>query len=159
MAHTLIQALKFGKGLDPVADALAGTVSSDIFNMEGYKRGLFVVYVGVGATGTSTLTVEACDDVTPTTASAIPFWSREILTGDTEGTMTRRTATGFTYTAGSSKILLCEFDAEDLAEVSGAFGFVRLKAVESVDSPVLASILFIGAEPRYASAIKPTAIV
>jgi len=59
MSGLLIESLKFAKGLDPVADGLAGTVSSDIIDMGDFQRVLFVVYGGVatGGTGASTFTV------------------------------------------------------------------------------------------------------
>ena len=94
----LMESLRFAKGIDPVADAFTGTVYSDVYSLRDYGRILFVIYVGVGATGTSTLTVEACDDVTPTNTTAIAFWSREITSGDTEGAITRQAAAGFTTT-------------------------------------------------------------
>lgn len=153
----LLEKIKFAKGLDPVADAFAGTVNSDVVSMRGHKRVVFAVIVGVGATGTSTFTVEACDDVVPTTTEAIPFWSREILTGDTESAITRRAAAGFVNTAGSSKIVLIEVDAEDLAE-AGDYGFVRLHAVESVDSPVLGGIFVMAADGAAQEAVQPTII-
>lgn len=155
----MMEALKFAKGLDPVADALSATVASDVVSMRNHKRVLFAVHIGVGATGTSTFTVEACDDVVPTTTVAVPFWSREILTGDTESAITRRASTGFVNTAGSSKIILIEVDAEDLAELGPDYGFVRLKAVESVDSPVLGGILIIAGSSMVQEDVQPTIIV
>lgn len=157
--RTMMETLKFVKGLDPVADAFAGaTVYSDVVSMRNHKRVLFALHIGVGATGSSTFTVEACDDVVPTTTEAIPFWSREILTGDTESAITRRAAAGFINTVGSSKIILIEVDAEDLAE-AGDYGFVRLKAAESVDSPVLGGILIILGESAVQEDVQPTVIV
>ena len=160
----LMENRHFVKGLDPVADAFAGTVSSDVVSMREYGRVLFIVHIGVGATGTSTITVEACDDVTPTNQTAIAFWSREITTGDTEGAITRQAAAGFVTTAGSSKIVLVEVEAKDVGEasVNSIVGneFVRLTAVESVNSPVLAGIMIeMGGEPsRYLADVKATAI-
>lgn len=151
----MLETLHFAKGIDPVADAFAGTVYSDVYNMEAYGRIAFVIYAGVGTTGTSTLTVEACDDTTPTTTAAIPFWYRQITSGDTETAPTRATTTGFTTTAGSSKIIVVEADAKDL---SSNYGYIRLKAVESVDAAVLGGVLAIQSEPRYASAIKATTL-
>jgi hypothetical protein len=157
MGSLLMERLHFAKGLDPVADAFAGaSVASDVINCKNLERVLFVVYVGVGATGTSTVTVEACDDVTPTNTSAIAYRSRLISSGDTEGTITDRASTGHIPTAGSSKIVLIEVDVSQLA--ASGYGYVRLKAVESVDSPVLGSILVIG-ESNLPSSLKPTAIV
>lgn len=157
MGSLLMERLHFAKGLDPVADAFAGaSVVSDVINCKNLERVLFVVYVGVGATGTSTFTVEACDDVVPTNTTAIAYRSRLISTGDTEGTITDRASTGHIPTAGSSKIVLIEVDVSQLGPTG--FGYVRLKAAESVDSPVLGSILVIG-ESNQPSSLKPTAIV
>ena len=128
----LMENRHFVKGLDPVADAFAGTVSSDVVSMREYGRVLFIVHIGVGATGTSTIT--------------------------------RQAAAGFVTTAGSSKIVLVEVEAKDVGEasVNSIVGneFVRLTAVESVNSPVLAGIMIeMGGEPsRYLADVKATAI-
>ena len=153
----LMEGLRFAKGIDPVADAFAGTVYSDVYAMRDYGRVLFVIYVGVGTTGNSTLTVEACDDVVPTNTTAIPFWSREITSGDTEGAITRRRPAGFTTTAGSSKFVLVEADAKDLPS---EYGFIRLKAVESANDPVLGGVhVVLGGKPtRYGQATKGTVL-
>ena len=156
MAGYYLEGYQLIKGLDPIADAFAGTVNSDVVNVKGLSRVLFIVYAGVGATGTSTFTVEACDDVTPTNTTAVAYQSRMILTGDTEGAVTARTTAGFIPTAGSSKIILFEVKEQDLA--ASGYGYVRLHAVESVNDPVLGGILVIG-EAKDARAIKATAIV
>ena len=79
-----------------------------------------------------------------------------------EGAVTRRAAAGFINTAGSSKIVLIEVDADDVAaaSVNGAVGkhFVRLHAVESVDSPILGDITIIHGEGRYKEDVKATVI-
>jgi hypothetical protein len=146
------------KGLDPIADAFDGTVNSDVVSMRDYGRARFIIHQGVGATGSSTLTVEACDDVVPTNTTAIAFWSRETLTGDTEGAITRRAAAGFVYTVQSSKIIEVEVEAKDLP---AGKPFVRLHAVESVNSPCLAGILIeMGGKPRrYSRDVNATVIV
>ena len=154
----LMSELHLVKGLDPVADAFAGaSVYSDVVNMEGFHNCLFIVHTGVGATGTSTFTVQACDDVTPSNRTAIAFHYREITTGDTEGAITAATDTGFVCTAGSSKILAIEVESQALA--ASGYGYVQLKAAESVDSPVLGGILIVMGNPRYAEDISATAIV
>ena len=65
--------LHFVKGFDPVADAFAATVYSDIIEVAGQGIG-FVIYKGVGTTGTSTITVEACDDISASNSTAVVFW-------------------------------------------------------------------------------------
>lgn len=155
MNALLMESHRFVKGLDPVADAFSGTVYSDIVDMGEFRRILFQIYAGVGATGTSTLTVEACDDTSGSNVVAIPFYSREITTGDTEGAITAQAATGFTTTAGSSKLVLVEVREDALAATG--YRYVRLKAVESVDSPVLGCICICG-ESKVQAASKPSAI-
>jgi hypothetical protein len=149
--------LHFVKGLDPVADAFTGTVYSDIISLKNHNHITFVVYKGVGTTGTSTLTVEACDDVSATTTSAIAFKYRAITTGDTHGAFTSATTSGFTTTAGSSQLYAIEADAQQLA--TSGYQYVRLKAVESADSPVLGGILAILSEPRDDKPVQATTIV
>ena len=158
-----MEKLHFAKGLDPIADAFAGTINSDVVSMANWRRVMFIIFIGVGATGTSTFTVEACDDVTPSNIAAIAFWSREITATDVEGAITRQAAAGFVNTAGSSKIVLIEVAAEDVegATVNGNRGnkFVRLNAVESVNSPVLGSIMIMHDEGRYIGATaKPSVL-
>lgn len=157
MSGLLMERLHIAKGIDPVADAFDTVQYSDVFNMRNNLRALFVVYVGVGATGTQTFTVEACDDVVPTNVSAIPFEYAEILTGDTQAAApAAKTSAGVTDTAGSSKICLIEV-REDALAASG-YGYVRLKSVEVVNSPCLSAVLFIG-DAKVQQAIKASAIV
>lgn len=151
--YELLKNLHMVKGLDPVADAFAGTVASDVVDMSYHGSVLFLVYKGVGLTGTSTITVEACDDFVPTNTTAVPFYSKSITSTDVQGEMVERAATGFTTTAGSSQMYLIQVDASALAATG--YKNVRLKAVEVVDSPVLGCIAIALAEPRYGG--NPTA--
>lgn len=157
MSGLLMERLHVVKGLDPIADGLDGTKYSDVVDMGALERVLFVVYGGVatGGTGASTFTVNACDDIVPTTESAIAFYSREIASGDTEGAITARATTGYVGTAGSSKISLVEVRADALA--ASGYRYIRLKAVESVNDPVVTAILILG-EAKAARAIKESII-
>lgn len=145
------------KGLDPVADAFAATVYSDIVSMKRHDVAQFIIFKGVGATGTSTITVEACSDVSATATSAIAFKYQAITSGDTAGALTDVANTGFTTTAGSSQLYVIYVDASDLA--TSGYEYVRLKAVESVDSPVLGGILINLTEPKVNQAVQTSAIV
>lgn len=131
---------RLAQGLAPVADALSGTIYSDIVKCEGAKV-IFVIQRGVGATGTSLITVEACDDVSPSNNTAIPFRYKTISDADVEGALTEAAATGYTLTAGSNRIDIIEVDPQRLAVLG--YRYCRLKAVEQVNSPVLAGILII----------------
>jgi hypothetical protein len=144
------------KGLDPVADAFSGTVYTDIVSMDNHKLAEFIIYKGVGTTGTSTITVEACDDTSASNTSAVAFNYQAITSGDTAGALTAVTSTGFTTTAGSSQIYVIYVDADAL--LASGYKYVRLKAVESVDNPVLGGILINLREPRYNQAVQTSAI-
>lgn len=142
-------------GLAPVADAFSGTVASDVINMKNHNRVRFVYMWGVGATGTVTITAEACDDTTPTNTSAVPFYYRVTVAGGTPGTLTAATSSGFTTTAGSNQIIEIEVEASAL-NASG-YGYIRSKSVEVVDSPILGGILVELLEPRHAGSGQTTA--
>lgn len=140
------QEIHWVKGIDPIADGFSGTVTTDVFEALGHEV-LFIIYKGVGATGTSTITVLACDDTTPTNTSAVAFRYRTCTTGDTWGNWTAATTTGFTTTAGSSQLYEIRVDPGDLGATG--YGYVQLQAVESVDNPVLGGILCGVVNPRY----------
>lgn len=156
MPTPLSQHVHFVKGLDPVADAFAGTVGSEVVNMKAYSKATFVIHKGVGTTGTSTITMEACDDVTPSSTTAIPFRYKAITSGDTEGAFTAATTAGFATTAGSSQMYVIEVNAEELGDTG--YGYLRMKAVEVANDPVLAGVLIMLHGSRYAQDIPATAI-
>jgi hypothetical protein len=142
-------------GIGPAADFMSGTVYTDIVNMKNFQKCAFVIQ-RVTSTGTSTITVEACDDVAGSNVSAIPFSSRDIVTGDTPGTYTARAATGYIPAAGA-EITEIEVDADQLA--ASGYHYVRLKAVESVNDPVTGAILIELYGARYSRTPDTTAIV
>ena len=143
--------------LVPVADAFAGTKYTDIINMKDFNHIQFVIQKAAGAVGTSTITVEACDDVVPTNVVAIPFKYQACTTGDTFGALTTAEATGFATTAGANQLYKIEVDSDALA--ASGYGYIRLKAVEVVDDPVLGGIIAVLTEPRYGQEVPNTEIV
>lgn len=147
----------FVKGLDPVADAFAGTVYTDVFSMRNYKTALIQMYIGVGTTGTSTITVNACDDVSASTETAVPFLYQQILTGDTASALTQATTAGFTTTAGSSKFVNVWVNASDIGATG--YEFCRAKFVEVANAACLGGVTVMLLDPRYDEDIQPTAIV
>jgi len=137
-------------GLAPVADAFAGTINSDVVDVSEAHQLAFLVWWGVGATGTTTFTVEACDDTTPTNTTAVAFWSRRVSdhqSSDVLSARTSRAAAGFTTTAGSNQMYLIEVDPSVLA--AAGYRYVRLHGVESVDNPILGGILVLLGELRH----------
>jgi len=144
----MIPSFHFVNALPPVADALSGTTNSDVINCIG-EGILFVLQKGVGTTGTSTITVDACDDVTPSNTTAVPFLYRTNTSSDTWSDWTRATATGFTTTAGSNHLYQVYVEGQELA--TAGYGYARLTAVEVADDPVLAGILATIINPRHAN--------
>jgi len=143
--------------LVPVADAFTGTKYTDVINMKDWNHIQFVIQKAAGALGTSTITIEACDDVVPTNVSAVPFKYQACTTGDTFGVLTEAAATGFATTVGANQMYKIEVDSDALA--ASGYGYIRLKAVEVDDDPVLGGILAILTEPRYGQEVPNTAIV
>ncbi len=140
-----LERLHFVKGIDPIADAFAGTVATDVFEVKG--EGAWAMrYHGVGATGTSTVTAEACDDVTPTNSTAVAFMYRICTTGDTWGAWTQATTAGFATTAGSSQMYEMYVPASELG--AEGYGYCRFKFVEVADDPVLGGVLCAVVNPR-----------
>lgn len=143
--------------LAPDADVFSGTVYTDIISMRNAREIEFVVQKGVGTTGTSTITVEASDDVSGSNVTAIPFKYQSCTTGDTFGDITDATTAGFTTSAGSNQMYRIYVDGSELGDTG--YEFVRLKAVEVANDPVDAGILAILKGLRDGRENPPTAIV
>jgi len=144
--------------LAPVANAFAGTVTSTYVNMKNYKNMFFLVYWGVGTTGTSTLTVQAAVDSSGTSATAIPFNYRRVTdttVSDVPGARTAATSAGFLTTAGSNQLYLLEVDALEI----GILGpFVAVVAVEGTASARLGGIMAIMGDPLELGATPNTSL-
>jgi hypothetical protein len=146
-------------GIYPVADALAGTVYSDVYSMENANHITLFVMKGVGATGTSTITVEACSTAAAAATTAIAFKYKlcvSATTEDTFGALTAATSAGFTTNAASNEIYAIEVDAADV--IATGYSFVRAKFVEVVDSPVAATVFAVLSELRVPGATLPESI-
>lgn len=146
----------FEVGINAVADAFASTVTSDVVSMKFHNRVRFIAHWGVGTTGTSTFTVEACDDVTPSNTSAIPFHYRITVGAAAPGAVTAAASTGFLSTAGSNQIVEIEVPAENL--LASGYSYVRLKAVEGTASARLGGVLIEMLEPAFPNATQGSSV-
>lgn len=144
--HT-IDSIHYVNALAPVADAFAGTANSDIINVKNCSGIEFLVITGVGATGTSTFTVDACDDTSASNTTAVAFWYKEITSDPGDTTWTVATSAGWTRTAGSSAMFRV-WVPSDLIGATG-YNYARLTATEVTDSAVLGGILAILHEPKF----------
>lgn len=156
MSKILSQVAHIVHGIAPVSDAFTGTQTSDVHDLRESHGIHFIIYKGVGATGTFTVTVEACDDTTPSNTTAIAFAYRANTSSDTYGALTWAASTGFTVTAGSNHIYIIEVDADMLA--NSGYKYVRLKTVESVDSPILGGVMTVHWPLRYPRAVTASQI-
>lgn len=139
MSALLLERLQFVMGIAPIADAHAGGVASDVIDVSPFSRLVFVSIRGVATGGTAapTYTVQACDDIVPTTTSAVAFKYRKSL-----GAVETATTTGFQATAGSAAIDVIEIGESALAELG--YQYARLAIAETVNDPVVATVLVFG---------------
>lgn len=138
MGSHLLQNVKYVKALDPVADYTSGDVSTDVINMQDYKTITFFVYKGLGTTGTATATIDSCDNVTPTTPTAVAFRYSSNTATDVIGDLTEVASTGVLISAGSSQIWAFSVDDHEL---SGSNKYVRLTLTEVNSTAVLGGVM------------------
>ena len=153
----LSDSYKIVPGLNPVADAFAGTVYSDAVHMGRFSEACFVIAKGVGTTGTSTITVEKCSAADGTGAEAIPFKYRRQDADGVLGSWLNATAAGFDTTAGSGDMYIIEVSDKLETLARGDKPWVRLKGVEVVDSPVAGGILILLSGSRYGNTVSAIA--
>jgi hypothetical protein len=127
--------------------------------MKLYEAVRFIFFWGVGATGTNTLTVEACDDVTPSNTTAVPFWYRATTAFGTVGPIVFQPtpATGYLTIAGSNQIIELYTTAEYLAATAGR-SYVRAKSVPGVASALLGGCLIELIKPKYADGAEASQV-
>jgi len=107
-------------GLTSPVDTTSTTVNSDVINMGKYPRVDFLVYLGTITGDTAVITLEECDDVTPSNSAAIAFNYRESAatgTSDLWGSITAATSSGVTASAADDDHIFCiSVDASELAD-------------------------------------------
>lgn len=153
-------------GLYPVADAFAGGVSTDIISLANYRRATFIVMTGAieDANISNLVTVDACDDTTPTNTTAVAFRSRTILsstTVDVPGALTARAATGYNFASNNAVanvIWVIEVDASDIEAAAAGYKYVRLTIAETANKTITACCLVVLSDPRYPVSTPVSAI-
>lgn len=132
-------------GIAAVADFASADVFSDIVSLKNHGRVVFITHWGVGTTGVVKLTVQACDDVSASNTSAVPFHYR-INADGTHGALTAATAAdGVSNVAGSNQVIMCEIDASAL--LASGYSFARLSVDETTDSPLLGGVIVLMLDP------------
>jgi hypothetical protein len=154
------------QGIVPVADAFAGGVSSDVVSLKDYNRVTWLIITGaIEDTGVSNIvTVDACDDTTPTNTTAMPFYHRTLswsTTVDTWGALTLAAAAGYNLTDNASvanAVHLVTVTGDMVGSAAPGFEYARLTIAETVNKTITAAVLVILDEARYPQAIPLTAI-
>lgn len=162
MSNLILEGLKVIGGLAPDSDIYeGGPNSTDVVSLAEYERVVFALYQKTGGsnTGTATVTVEACDNFTPSNTTAIAFTYYKNESAGSADAFTKATATtsGFVTTANKTSIYLVEVKASDL--IASGYPNVRMKLTEAVDDIVIGSVLILaGQGPKRAVASLDTAI-
>jgi hypothetical protein len=138
-------------GIAPNADFAAGTVNTDIVECAG--EGLLgIVWYGTNASsGASTLTVDACDNTTPSNTTAVAFQYRVSTTFDTWGSWTQATTAGFTVGGSADSMWQIYVPAAELAGAGYAYG--RITMVESTNQAADGMVLLGVVNPRDMQAV------
>lgn len=143
------------------ADYSSGNPATDVINMSNWRRIIFIIAKGAGAVGTATITIESCDDVTPTTATAIQFYYRKSVGATDTFTAWAINAasgatTGVTTTAGADQVY--EFTVTD-DMLSGSDKYVRLKVTQVDVTATKGAIVAILCEPRHADYLNAPTVL
>lgn len=142
--------------LVPQADAYAGGITTDVFNMENFHNGAFLIFQGaIEDSGISNLvTLLACDDATPSNTSTMQF-RYHVYTSSTDTWAAQGTAAAAGYNfnsnnAVSNGIHVVTFSSDEVsADGNNGYSYVQLSVAETANKTVTAGILFFGLDPRH----------
>jgi len=133
-----------------------GGKSSDVFSMENYSHASIIIQVGVSSAA-PTITLEECDNFTPTTHTEIAFnyYSETTASGDTLGAKAAATSSGFAISANDNIMYVIEVEASELSD-----GYPNLRiSVSDGSASVIMSAVAILSGSRYGNDQSATAIV
>jgi hypothetical protein len=137
----------------PPQDVAAG-VSSDVFSMKGYAHATIIVQCGSTNADAGNVTIEECDDFTPTNDTAISFnsYAETTAAGDTLGA--KSYAASIDVSANDNIMYVIEIDAQQLSD-----GYPNLILKWSAcGGATIGSAVAILSGARYASPESATAI-
>ena len=140
----------------PPQDVAAG-VSSDVFSMKNHSHVSIIVTAGSTNADAGNITIEECDDFTPTNDTAIDFsyYAETTAAGDTLGARTAAAAaTGIDVSANDNIMYIIEIDA---AQLSAGYPNLILKW-SACGGATIASAVAILSGARYGGTESSTAI-
>lgn len=116
-------------------DIFNGDPATDVVNVENAESIIFIVAMNNNAgSGAATITIQACDNVTPSNTTAIAFQYKLISAGDTQGAVTACASTGVSVGTAQTMIFIeVSAAAVGAAAVNSTYNnhYVRLKATET----------------------------
>jgi len=135
--------------------------NSDVINLRDYSHATIIVQQGAWAGGSSTLTVEYCDDNTPTTDTGMAFNYRQAVMGagatDTLGDLTAAESTGIALATANTTTVI-ELSAKELEAASAGTSRVRIKGTSPGANNDYVTAFAILTGPRFAANVPTTAI-
>jgi len=146
-------------GLTSPVDTTSTTVNSDVVSCKNLVNIDFLVYFGTITGDTVAVTVEECDDVTPSASTAIAFSYRKgaAVGTDTDGAVTAATTSGVTITAtDDDKVLTISVDPHKL---SAGYPFLRVVADPGASASAVEVAIIAVLWPRYAATSNISAVV
>ncbi len=139
----------------PPIDIDDAAQNSDVWSMAKYAHASIIIQLGVTG-ATAVITVEECDDFTPSNSTAIAFasYSETTAAGDTLGARAETSSAGLTTSGNDGVFYVLEVDASQLSD-----GFPALRvALTDPGAATFGSIVVILSGARYAERESPTAI-
>lgn len=139
----------------PPVDINGAAKNSDVFSMKNYSHVDIVIQLGVTGAA-STVTVEECDDVTPTNSTAIAFavYKEETAAGDTLGARTAVTTSGFATSTNDNVMYVISIDADELTD---GYPYLRIAMSDPTASTIVSAVAVLSG-PRYGKQQSATAI-
>ena len=131
-------------------------VDSDVFSMANHNHVSIIVTCGSTNADAGNITVEECDDFTPSNSTAIVFdyYAETTAAGDTLGAKTTATVAGIDVSANDNTTYVIEIDAAQLTD-----GYPNLRICWSdPGGATYGSAVAVLSESRYAGDQNATAI-
>jgi hypothetical protein len=124
--------------------------------MKNHAHATIIVQCGVSDGAVPTITVEECDDVTPSHSTAIAFnaYKEETAAGDTLGARTAVASTGVAMSTNNGIMYVIEIDA---AELTVGYPYLRVCFTDPGASALISAVAILSGA-RYAADQSETAI-
>lgn len=136
--------------------SISGAVNSDVFSMKNHAHVTIIVQAGSTNSDAGNITIEECDDFTPSNGTAIAFKyaAEETAAGDTLAALTAATTSGIDVSGNDNIMYVIEIDASQLTA-----GYENLRLRWSAPGgATLVNAIAILSGARYAQSASPTEI-